>query len=242
MSALQNKVALITGASSGFGVGIARQLRQAGATVYITARQEDKLRAVATEIGAIAVVADVTKASDWDTVFDLIRLQHNRLDILVNNAGAGGDIVDIADQSDAAIEQTIALNLTGAILGSKRAAQLMRTQRDGIIINISSICAVQAWSGWGVYGAAKAGLDQLTRHLYVELRPFGVRVTSLVPSWGATGFKEASNLDEFDAETAAKAIHPIDIGNVVTDICLLPAHLVIPEMRLLPLVQEIQAY
>lgn len=242
MSDLQNKVALVTGGSSGFGAGITRQLRRTGATVYITARQEEKLRAVAAETGAIPIVADVTRPEDWDTVFETIRQHHNRLDILVNNAGAGGDIAEIADQSDEAIVQTIALNLTGAILGSKRAAQLMRTQREGIIINISSMCAVQAWSGWGVYGAAKAGLDQLTRHLYVELRPYGVRATSLVPSWGATGFKEAANLEEFDAETATKTIQPDDIGRVVTDLCLLPAHLVVPEMRLLPLIQEIQPY
>ncbi|MFC5409785.1 SDR family oxidoreductase [Larkinella bovis] len=242
MSLLQNKVALVTGASTGFGVGIARHLIQAGATVYITARQEAKLQAVAAEMGATALVADVTVPSDWDAVFQTIHQQHGRLDILVNNAGAGGNIAEVADQSDEAIEKTIALNLTGAIWGSKRAAQWMRAQRDGLIINISSICSVEAWAGWGIYGAAKAGLDHFTRHLYVEMRPFGVRVTSLIPSWGDTNFKEAANQGEFDPETAAKVIHPDDIGKVVADICSLPAHLVIPEMRLLPLVQEIQPY
>jgi NAD(P)-dependent dehydrogenase (short-subunit alcohol dehydrogenase family) len=242
MSTLSNKIALVTGASSGFGVGIARQLVEAGATVYITARSASRLEAVANDIGATALEADVTRPVDWDRVFEIILAQHGRLDILINNAGAGGPIVEITDQDDAAIEQTIAINLTGAIFGSKRAAQVMRKQGSGTIINISSMCSVQAWGGWGIYAAAKAGLDQLTKHLYVELRPFGIRATSLLPSWGATGFQEAASLDEFDSDTASKTIQPDDIGRVVVDICQLPTHLVIPEMRILPLVQEIQPY
>jgi NAD(P)-dependent dehydrogenase (short-subunit alcohol dehydrogenase family) len=239
---LNGKVALVTGASTGYGVGIAEALVLAGAKVYITARSSDKLKAVGARIGAAPIVADVTKKADWDRVFTQIIETDNRLDILVNNAGGGGAILDIADQRDEAIEDVIALNLTGAIFGCTRAAAIMRKQRSGTIINISSVCSVQAWGGWGVYGAAKAGLDQLTKHLYVELRPFGVRVSSLMPSWGATDFNAAANLDSFSADVASKSIQPIELGNIVVDVCSLPAHLVIPELRLLPLVQEIQPY
>ncbi|MCE6991835.1 SDR family oxidoreductase [Dyadobacter sp. CY323] len=239
---LNGKVALVTGASTGYGVGIAEALVRAGAKVYITARSGEKLKAVGAQIGAVPIVADVTKKEDWDRVFAQIKDAENRLDILVNNAGGGGEILEIADQRDEIVEEVIALNLTGAIFGCMRAAAIMRAQSSGTIINISSICSVQAWGGWGVYGAAKAGLDQLTKHLYVEMRPFGVRVTSLVPSWGATDFNTAAKLDAFSEDIASKSIQPIEIGNIVVDVCTLPAHLVIPELRLLPLVQEIQAY
>ncbi len=93
-----------------------------------------------------------------------------------------------------------------------------------------------------MYAAAKAGLDQLTKHLYVELRPYGARATTIMPSWGATDFNPAASLDSFSKDVAEKAIQPCDIGKVVVDVCQLPNHLVIPELRLLPLVQEIQAY
>jgi NAD(P)-dependent dehydrogenase (short-subunit alcohol dehydrogenase family) len=210
--------------------------------VYITARSEDKINMVAKEIGAIAIVADVTKSEDWDRIFTQILNTENRLDVLVNNAGGGGYIAEIAEQTDGNIQEVIMLNLMGAIMGCKRAAKIMKEQRSGTIVNISSLCSVEAWAGWGVYAAAKAGLDQLTKHLYVELRPFGARATAILPSWGATDFNASASIDSFAEEVAAKAIKPSEIGKVVVDVCLLPDHLVIPELRLLPLIQEIQAY
>jgi NADP-dependent 3-hydroxy acid dehydrogenase YdfG len=242
MTILQNKIALVTGASTGFGVGIADALIKAGAKVYITARSSEKIKTVAEQIGAIPIIADATKASDWDRVISQIMTADNRLDILVNNAGGGGKIGEISDQTDEAIEQVIMLNLTGAIMGCSRAAKIMKAQKSGTIINISSMCSVEAWAGWGIYGAAKAGLDQLTKHLYVELRPFGARATTIIPSWGATEFNAAANIGTFSDDIAAKAIQPSDIGKVIVDVCQLPDHLVIPELRLLPLIQEIQPY
>ena len=90
--------------------------------------------------------------------------------------------------------------------------------------------------------AAKAGLNQFSRSLYVEMRPYNVKATVLIPSWGATGFQAQANLPAFSEDIVAKMISPQDIGRVVTDICLLPSHLAIPELTLLPLVQEISPY
>jgi NAD(P)-dependent dehydrogenase (short-subunit alcohol dehydrogenase family) len=242
MHGLKNKIAIVTGGSTGFGVGIANELIKAGAKVYIIARNKNKLNAVANEINAIPIVGDVTKSTDWDSIFSQIIEKDKKIDILVNNAGSGGVIAEISEQTDENVEQVIATNLCGAIYGCTRAANLLKKQGFGTIINISSICSVEAWSGWGIYAAAKAGLEQITKHLYVELRPYGVRATSIIPSWGATDFNLASNLDSFDDHVAAKAIQPKDIGKVVVDVCQLPNHLVIPELRLLPLVQKIEPY
>jgi NAD(P)-dependent dehydrogenase (short-subunit alcohol dehydrogenase family) len=80
-------------------------------------------------------------------------------------------------------------------------------------------------AGLGVYGSAKAGLEKFARSLYLELRPHGVRVTTVVPSWGATGFCEAAQTGPLDREQYGKAIQPAEIGRLVADICALPPHL-----------------
>ena len=242
MKKLEKAVAIVTGGSEGFGKGIAQALLAEGCTVWITARRAEKLFDVAEEIGAKALVADATSPADWDRVFDTVLAESGRLDILVNNAGGGIAISPISEQSDEDIVQSIQLNLVAAILGSKRAANVMQAQRSGTIISVSSVCAVQAWEGWGIYAAAKAGLNQFSKSLYVELRPHHVRATVLVPSWGATGFQESSHIPSFEENIAAQAISPQDMGRVVVDICTLPAHLVVPELTLLPLIQEIVPY
>lgn len=178
---LKGSKAVVTGGSSGYGKGIAAALVDAGAKVWITGRNEARLKAAASEIGAAPIVADVANGADWDRVFETV----GDLDILVNNAGFGGKIAPLAEQDDAGIEVVIAANLTGAILGASRAARAMvRAGRGGAIVNVSSVCAIHAWPGWSVYTAAKAGLLKFSRALYTEMRPKGVRVTCVIPSWG----------------------------------------------------------
>ncbi len=208
--------------------------------MWISGRSEADLRQVAAGIGARAVVADVTVGADWDRLLGEVMREAGRLDILVNNAGAGVRIAPAAEQADAEIERSLAVNLTGAILGCRRAAAIMTRQKSGTIVNVSSVCAVEAWPSWSVYSAAKAGLLQFTRCLYTELRPWGARATCLIPSWGATSFLRASGLADFDPETSLRSIQPAEIGRVVVDICLLPPHLTVQEMTLLPLVQQIE--
>ncbi len=236
---LQDRVAIVTGGSKGYGAGIAEVLREAGAKVWITGRDQAALDATAGRIGVQAIAADVTSPADWDRVFAEVLDKAHRVDILVNNAGAGVRIAPLAEQSDEDIAQGIAVNLTGAIYGCKRAATVMKEQRSGTIINVSSVCARQAWPGFAVYAAAKAGMGLLTDSLYVELRPFGVRVTTLIPSWGATEFAKAAGLPAKSPEDAARCIQPRDLGNIVRDLCTLPAHLSVQDMTVWPLIQEI---
>ena len=113
----------------------------------------------------------------------------------------------------------------------------MRRQGDGLIINIGSACSTHAWPGWSVYSAAKAGLLQFSRCLLTELRPHGVRVTSVLPSWGQTDFTDAAGLPPRDPEVLARCIAPADLGRLVVDLARLPAHLVAEEIKLWPMVQ-----
>lgn len=236
---LKGQVALVTGGAKGFGRGIAAALQAAGAEVTITGRDQDALNQAAGEIGVNAVQADVTSPEDWDRVVTALMAKSRRIDILVNNAGGGIMIAPTEDQTDAAIDAVIALNLTGPIYGCRRVAPLMREQKSGTIINISSSAAHYAWPTWGIYGGAKAGLNHFSRSLYGELRPHGVRVTTISPSWGATDFTDAAGIDGFDADTVERSIQPDDLGKMVKDVCLLPAHLCIQETILWPMVQEV---
>lgn len=237
---IKGKAAIITGGSKGYGYGIADALKKAGANVWITGRDVKALKVAAETLGVEAIQADVASPKDWDKVFTAVTdATGGRLDILVNNAGAGVAFASVHEQSDDAIIASININLTGAILGCRRAGRLMREQKAGLIVNISSVCALYAWPGWSVYGAAKAGLSKFGHGLYVELRPYGVKVTTITPSWGATEFGSAVKLAPPDAEIVKKCMRPEEMGKLVVDLCAMPEHLVVPDITVQPMVQEI---
>ena len=235
---LNGKIAIVTGGGSGFGKGIAAELVRRGAKVFITGRRRETLECAAAEIGATPIIADVTSAADWDRVFESV----GEVDILVNNAGAGVKIAPLAEQSDAEIAAAITTNLTGAILGAKRAAKAMRARRAGAIVNISSVCALHAWPGWSVYTAAKAGLSKFSQALHCEMRPYGVRVFNVTPSWGRTGFNTACGIAgaSEDSDLAAKCIAPEEFGRFVCELLETPDHLTVPEVVLQPMIQAIE--
>lgn len=239
-AALQGQVAVITGGGGGYGAGIARVLRDRGAAVWITDVQADGLKKTAKQLGVKSIQADVTKAEDWDRLITAVMDAHGRLDVLVNNAGGGICIAPLEEQPDEAIALSVAVNLTGKILGCKRAAGIMKVQKSGTIINISSICAKESWPGWSTYSAAKAGVVSLTQCLYAELREHGVRVTTVIPSWGATKFTDAASLGPRDADVLARCIKPTELGELVAYVCSLPPHLEMLETTLLPTVQQIE--
>jgi NAD(P)-dependent dehydrogenase (short-subunit alcohol dehydrogenase family) len=236
---LLGQIALVTGGAKGFGLGIAQSLARAGARVWITGRDQAALDAAARGPGLSAIQADATSPADWDRVVVAVTRAAGRLDILVNNAGGGVKIAATEEQTDEAIDAAITLNLNSVIYGCRRVAPLMRKQGSGIIVNISSVAGHHAWPTWGVYGAAKAGLNHFSKSLYLELRPHGVRVTTISPSWGATSFTDAAGLGPRDAETLARSIKPAEIGQLVAEVCALPPHLCVQETILWPTVQEV---
>ena len=239
MSVVKGKTAIVTGGSKGYGFGIAEALKSAGAEVWITSRNQEELERAAAKLGVNAFRADATRAEDWDRLVKEVTGRSGTVDILVNNAGGGIKKAPLIEQSDDEIEASIALNLTAAILGCRRAVPFMKKQSSGTIINVSSICAREAWPGWSVYSAAKVGLSLFSQCLYLEVQDFGVRVTTLIPSWGETDFLAASGLQERDAETARKVTKPRELGDLVVQICELPEHLEILDLTVLPMVQKI---
>ena len=236
---LTGKTAIVTGGSKGYGYGIAGALKAKGAEVWITSRNEGELKKAGEELGVNYQVADVTKPGDWDSLIETISSKSNTIDILINNAGGGVSKEHLDSQTDDNIASSIALNLTGVIYGCKRVVPFMKKQQSGTIVNVSSVCAIEAWPGWSIYSAAKAGLSLFSKCLYLELQDFGVRVTNLVPSWGQSNFLGAVGLGERDAETEAKVTKPGELGDIIVQICELPAHLEISDITILPIVQKI---
>lgn len=234
---LKNAKVLVTGGSDGYGRGIAAVLKNAGAEVWITGRNAAKLEKTAQELGVRTIQADASSGADWDRVMR----ETGDFDVLVNNAGFGGKIVPVAEQTDEDIIRTIGTNLTGVILGCRRAAAMMVRRKRGIIINISSVCALYAWPAWSVYTAAKAGVAKFSHGLYTELRPYGVRVSCVTPSWGQTGFNHAANISgaSENPELAAKCIAPEELGNIIKSIIEQPDHLAIPDVTVQPVIQNI---
>ncbi len=219
-------VVLITGGSSGYGKATAALFAQAGCKVVITGRNAQKLESVAEQIGAEAFAADATSPGDWERLYDFIVGKFGRLDLLVNNAGGGVAIKNVTDMTVEEIDRTILLNLNSVIYGCSAFGPMFARQKSGTIINISSVCAKQAWPGWSVYASAKWGVIGLTKGLTTELGPMGVRVTCLVPGAGDTAFDANANFHGRGAVPALKSEH---VAQTIYDIYNLPVTVFIEE-------------
>ena len=236
LQSVKNQVVVITGAASGYGRATAKRFREEGATVIITDIDEKALREAADEIGAEAYQQNVMRWEDWQTLFASVMAAHGRVDILVNNAGGGVVIADTVDQTLEAVDKIIALNLNSVVYGSMTFGKQMRAQGSGTIVNISSTCATEAWPGFSVYAAAKSGVVSLSKGMYTELRPFGVRVTAVIPGAGATNFSKNAGL----AEPATPfLLKPEDMAEVILHICQMPQHIEIEEYRFWGTDQEV---
>ena len=194
---IAGKVIIVTGGTSGFGFETARELLAMDAKVVITGRDEERLAQAAQALGTrnlLAVRADVTITEHWQHLVEVTLAHFGHIDVLVNNAGAGIRIAPLEEQTDAQIDASLAVNLTGAIKGCREVLQIMKPQGRGHIINISSVCANHAWPGWTVYSAAKAGIVLFTRCLHLEMAEWGGKATTVIPAAAITGFKAAADM------------------------------------------------
>jgi NAD(P)-dependent dehydrogenase (short-subunit alcohol dehydrogenase family) len=201
--ALDDRVAIVTGASRGIGRAIALGLARAGAHVALTARKAPDLEGVAHEISglgrrALAVAGHAGRGADIDRLFDVVQKEFARLDILVNNAATNpvfGPLIEIEEE---AWDKIMGLNVKGYLLTAQRAAKQMLAVGKGAIVNVSSAGGLRASPGLGAYSVSKAAVIMLTRVLAKELGPFGVRVNAIAPALVETRFSEVLwNTPEF---------------------------------------------
>lgn len=196
---IEGKVALVTGAGRGIGRAICVALGQAGAAVVAVARTTEQIEAVASEITdaggkAIAIRADIAEESDVCALFDQLKERFGHLDVLINNAGQGR-FGPVEEFSAADFDQVVAVNLRGTFLCCRHAARMMIPQRDGYIINISSVVGFKGYPNQSAYTAAKHGVMGLTKSLAVELQTQGIRVSAVLPGGVDTDMVRAARPD-----------------------------------------------
>jgi len=203
---LSEKVAIVTGASRGIGRAIALSLAEAGAKVVVNyARSGDAAEAVVKEIidqggSAIAVQADVSDAEQVQNLIKETRTQYDTIDILVNNAGITRDTLLLRMKLED-WQAVINLNLTGVFLCTQAVSKIMLKQRQGRIINITSVAGQMGNPGQANYSAAKAGVIGFTKTMAKELASRNITVNAIAPGFIAT---EMTN--ELDAEEILKFI------------------------------------
>jgi NAD(P)-dependent dehydrogenase (short-subunit alcohol dehydrogenase family) len=203
---LEDRVAVVTGASGVLGGAIARGLAAAGARVGLLARRRGPLEELARSLGEAAVVleADVLDTAQLERARATVLDHWGRVDILVNAAGGNVPAATVGEQSffelpAAALDEVVRLNFNGTVLPT----QVFGAALDGgSIVNVSSLAAHRALTRVVGYGAAKAAVENLTRWLAVELAPRGIRVNAVAPGFFIGEQNRALLLDESGALTA----------------------------------------
>ena len=213
-ASLRSKVALVTGATRGIGLAIARGLATQGCNVILTGRDQKRLDQVSREmrskkIRVLAVVSDVRDPYSVDALFRAIRGEFKHLDILVNNAGIGHDNLPIEKLPYPVWKDVLATNLDGTFLVTQAALALMK--RGGTIVNNLSVAATRVFVGSAAYSASKHAALGFTDTLREELRPRGIRVIGVFP--GATDtdiwktiWPAAPRRKMMSAETVAQSV------------------------------------
>jgi NAD(P)-dependent dehydrogenase (short-subunit alcohol dehydrogenase family) len=203
---LEGKVAVVTGASSGIGLGVARRFVAEGASVVMLARGEQRLEAVAAELGerAIPITTDVGDPDSVRAAFARIGERFGKLDVLINNAAIYRPCA-VEKLGDQEIERQIATNFAGPVYTSRAAIPLLRAAGGGDIVNTSSESTLNPFPMLSLYVATKAALEAFGRVLAQELRDEDIRVTTVVQGTAA-GVGNGATDWAWDPEHAAAAL------------------------------------
>ncbi|HXQ63484.1 MAG TPA: glucose 1-dehydrogenase [Steroidobacteraceae bacterium] len=214
---LTGKTAIITGAGSGLGAGIARRFVAEGARVVIADIRMDAARQVADELGSSAVALAVDVA-DADSVAALARetdRAFGAIDVLVNNAGIGHVPQPLEDLGEADFERIFAVNARSVYLTARAFVPAMKSRRRGAILNIASTAGVSPRPRLTWYNASKGWVITATRSMAVELAPFGIRVNALNPVASDTPLLKTF-MGADTPETRARFLATIPLGRFAT--------------------------
>jgi NAD(P)-dependent dehydrogenase (short-subunit alcohol dehydrogenase family) len=204
---LDDKVALVTGGSTGIGLGIARRFILEGASVVITGRRQAELETAVAGLGerATGVRADVSDLADLDALYDQLKARHGRLDIVVANAG-GGEFAALGSITEEHFDRTFAINVKGVLFTVQKALPLL--QAGASVIITGSTTSILGGQSFSVYSATKAAVRNFARSWIQDLKGTGIRVNVLSPgpvrTPGLAGLVAPEQAQEFLDSFAAK--------------------------------------
>ena len=219
---LEDKVVVVTGGTRGIGLEMASVLRGQKAKVVICGRKQESLAAAKSELNGndnlLGIQAHIAKEEDVEDLFNKTIAKFGKLDALINNVGMN-IMTGLVDADMSLWQKIIDSNLTGTFLCSRKAGQIMRAQKKGKIVSITSIAARRSAPGLGIYGIAKAGIETMTKVLAQELAPFNIQVNAIAPSMVRTKFSQPlwSNQELHDQIVKSiplgRIAEPIDVAH-----------------------------
>src|SRR3954454_5033142 len=242
---MSDRVAVITGASSGIGEATAKLLSKEGYAVVLAARREDRIKALAEEIGdgALAVATDVSDEASSNALIQAAKKEFGRVDVLVNNAG----VMLLGPITGADTEhwrRMVDVNVLGLMYCTHAALPIMQEQGSGHIVNVSSVAGRVARLGSGVYNATKWGVGAFSESLRQEALNYGVRVTIVEPGFVDTELQGHNELPvvvetiKKSMEEIGKVLEADDIANAIVYAVQQPEHVSINEVLVRPTKQQ----
>jgi uncharacterized protein len=216
-------VAIVTGASSGFGEAIARRLAAGGYRVALAARSAERLDAIAREIGerALAVPTDVSIRSEREALVDKVVGEWGRIDVLVNNAGYG-KYASATEMAPDDVEDMFAVNVLGMIDLTRLVLPAMVDRGSGHVVNMGSIAGHVAAPPLTVYASTKHAVVGFTRALHRELRGTGVHATVVSPGWARTRFGQVASGKDVDPSRVPGGVGADRVARAVTAVLRRP--------------------
>jgi 3-oxoacyl-[acyl-carrier protein] reductase len=216
MAQLDNKIAIVTGAASGFGACIAQRYVEEGARVVLADINFDAADRLAKTLGnqAIAVACDVTQGDQVQAAVDLCVSHFGIPDIVVNNAGTTHRNQPLMDVDEATFDRVFAVNVKSIFHMTRAVVPLMRERRSGSIINVGSVAGIRPRPGLTWYNGSKGAVNLLSKSLAVELGPDGIRVNNICPVMGETALLEQFMGVPDTPENRARFVATIPLGRL----------------------------
>jgi NADP-dependent 3-hydroxy acid dehydrogenase YdfG len=235
------RIAVITGASSGIGAASALRLARAGFHVVAGARRTDRLQALAEEVGATTLALDVTDPASVEAFAAAVGDRHGHADLLVNNAGTGVGLDPVADARDEDWQATVDINVVGLLRVTRSFLPLLRAAPHAHIVNLGSIAGFEVYPGGAGYAASKHAVRAITQVLRLELNGEPIRVTEIAPGMVETEFSVVRfRGDQARADQVYVGVQPLtadDIADCIVWAVTRPPHVDIDVMVVRPVAQ-----
>ena len=240
-----NRIALITGATSGIGEATARLLADNKFSLIICGRRKDRLDKLHTELSTktnvFSLCFEVRDQKQTAQVIQSLPEEWKNIDVLINNAGNAHGLAPIQSGSVEDWDAMMDINVKGLLYVSKEIIPIMTARQSGHIINIGSIAGKEVYPNGNAYCASKFAVDALTNGMRMDLNPFGIKVTGIHPGMVETEFSLVRfKGDAIRAEKVYQGLTPLyanDIAEVILFVVTRPAHVVLADIKVLPTAQ-----